>query len=547
MTENIAHHLRTRAESEPRRRAVVCPAGRDRGGRVRYAHLTFAQLEEASDSLARGLNRIGVGPGSRVALLVRPSLDFFSLVFALAKTGAVLVLVDPGIGPLRVGRCLAEAAPTVFAGIPIAHLARIALRWSPQSIDTLITVGRRWGWGGHRLADLFDESPEPFPIVDPDPDARAGIFFTSGSTGPPKGVVYTHDIFSAQIEFLREYFQVAGNEIDLPTFPPFALFDPALGLTAIVPDMDASNPGRADPARLVEAIQDQGVSQIFGSPALVDLLGRYALERGLRLETVRRVLSAGAPVRPDVIDRLARVIHPDAHIYTPYGATEALPVATIEGREIMAETRFETARGRGVCVGRPVRQVSVRIIRITDEPISAWSDELEVPQGEVGEIVVRGPIVTQTYHGREEADAAAKIPTEDGRMMHRMGDLGRLDAKGRLWFYGRKAHRVRTRGGVLFPVACEGIVNENPNVLRSALVGIGQAGEEEPVLLIEVEADATRRGEDLRRDILEVCRSEESLSAVQRVLFHPGFPVDRRHNAKIDRPMLAQWVARGGR
>ncbi len=510
---------------------------------MRYAHLTFRQLEDASDALARGLNRVGITEGTRVALLVRPSLDFFSLAFALAKTGAVLVVVDPGIGARRVGRCLDEAEPEAFAGIPLAHVARIGLRWSPKTIRTLVTVGRKGFWGGHTLAELYDPGDEPYPIVDPAPDTRAGIFFTSGSTGPPKGVVYTQDIFNAQIDFMRERFQFEGNETDLPTFPPFALFDPALGLTAIVPDMDPSNPGRADPAKLVEAIRDHGVTQLFGSPAVVDLLGRYAERHQISLPTVQRVLSAGAPVRPDVLDRMVRAIHADAQFYTPYGATEALPVTAIESREILRETRHETAKGGGVCVGRPITQVSVQIIGITDEAIDTWSDDLLVPSGDVGEIVVHGPIVTQAYHGRPEANAAAKIRHESGRFLHRMGDLGRMDEHGRLWFYGRKAHRVRTASGDLFPVACEGIVNEHPDVFRSALVGVGPAGAQEPVLLIEAETDAKKTGTFLEEEVRALCRDHSPLQQVTRVLLHAGFPVDRRHNAKIDRPALAEWVA----
>jgi acyl-CoA synthetase (AMP-forming)/AMP-acid ligase II len=542
---NIAHHLRAMAEEKPYQRAVVCPQGRDRSGRVRYAHLTYQQLERSSDSIAAGLRRIGVGRGTRVALLVPPSLDFFSLAFALAKVGATLVLVDPGIGARRVGRCLAEAEPEVFAGVPVAHLASVALGWSKGTIRTRITVGRRFGWGGYTLDDLRDPIDAPFPMAEPGPNETAGIFFTSGSTGAPKGVVYTHDIFAAQIEFLREHFQVAGNEIDLPTFPPFALFDPALGLTAVLPDMDASRPAKADPAKLVEAIRDHGVTQMFGSPAVIDLLSRHAVRTKSELPSLRRVLSAGAPVRGDILERMSLLLHRDARFYTPYGATEALPVTSIESREILAETRRETARGGGVCVGTPIRQVKLRMIRITDDPIETWTDDLLVADGEVGEIVVQGAIVTQAYHARPEANAMAKIrDSNGGGLMHRMGDVGRLDARGRLWFYGRKAHRVETAAGTLFPVACEGIVNEHAEVFRSALVGVGAMGAQEPVLVLELEQGVGRAAEArVRNEILETCARHDPLAGVRRVLFHPGFPVDRRHNAKIDRPALARWAA----
>jgi acyl-CoA synthetase (AMP-forming)/AMP-acid ligase II len=533
------------AAARPYQRAVVCPEGRDRAGRVRYSHLTYEQLEQASDSIAFGLERVGVRRGVRVALLVRPSLDFFSLTFALAKVGATLVLVDPGIGPRRVGRCLAEAEPEVFVGVPLAHVARIALRWSPATIRTLITAGRRWAWGGFGLEELRDPTIGPYPIADPQEGEAAGIFFTSGSTGAPKGVVYTHDIFAAQIEFLQELFRVAGNDIDLPTFPPFALFAPALGMTAVVPDMDASHPARADPAKLIEAIRDHGVTQMFASPALIDRLSRYAEKNEITLPSLRRVLSAGAPVRVDILERMSGLLHPDARFYTPYGATEALPVTSIESREVLGETRRETARGNGICVGMPIRQVEVRIIRIIDDPIEDWSDDLLVGPGEIGEIVVRGPIVTQAYHARPQANALAKIRVpQDSRVMHRMGDLGRIDTSGRLWFYGRKAHRVETGERTLFPVACEGVINECPEVFRSALVGVGAAGAQEAVLCIELESAVDDSERDrLTAEVLGICGRHEFMNTIRRVLFHPGFPVDRRHNAKIDRPALAEWVA----
>ncbi len=543
---NVVAHLRRMARERPYQRAVVCPRRRDAGGRVAYAHLTYAQLDRESDRVARGLERLGVRRGTRSVLMVRPGLDFFVVSSALFKVGAIMVLVDPGIGRRRLGICLDEAEPAVFIGVPAAHAARVALGWARGSLRTLVTVGRRWAWGGHALEELRDDHPDPYPIAHMDAEDAAGIFFTSGSTGVPKGVIYTHGIFAAQIDYLTERFAFEGNDVDLPTFPPFALFAPALGMTAVIPDMDASHPARADPAKLVEAIRDHGVTQMFGSPALIDRLSRYACERNIRLPSLRCVLSAGAPVRLDVLERMASVLDASADFYTPYGATEALPVSSISAREILKETRWETVRGGGICVGRPVPQVRVRIIRITDDPIASWSDDLLAPDGEVGEIVVEGPIVTHAYWRRPRASAQAKIrgPGGDG-ILHRMGDLGRLDERGRLWFLGRKAHRVVTASGTLFPVACEGVVNEHPAVFRSALVGVGAAGFQRPVLCAELER-ATRRADRraVAREIIELCASRPVTRAIERVLFHPGLPVDRRHNAKIDRLALAAWAAR---
>ena len=541
---NVAWRLREAARRRPFRPAVVCASGRDRDGRARYVQLTFAQLDRESDRLARGFERVGIGRGTRTVLMVPPGIDFFTAAFALFKVGAVVVLIDPGIGRRSLGICLGEAQPEAFVGVPLAHAARVLLGWGRGTLRTLVTVGARAGFRGHRLDALRDRSDPPRPIAAMEADDAAGIFFTSGSTGVPKGVVYTHGIFAAQLEFLGEHLQLDEDGADLATFPPFALFDAALGVTAVVPDMDASRPARADPVRLVEAIEDHGATRVFGSPALIDRLARHCQARALRLDSVRRVLSAGAPVRADIVERMRGALPPDAEFHTPYGATEALPVASIESREILEETRAESARGGGVCVGRPVRQVRVRVMRIRDDPVEVWSDALLAPEGEVGEIVVEGPVVTAAYWGRPHSNALAKMRGPDGCVLHRMGDLGRLDGKGRLWFCGRKAHRVETAQGTLFPVPCEGIANQHPEVFRSALVGVGARGAQEPVLCLELERGVGAAGrERIAREVLALCAAHETTAAIRRVLFHPGFPVDRRHNAKIDRSALAKWAS----
>ena len=541
---NVAWRLREAAARTPHRPAMACAAGRDRAGRARFVLLTFAQLDRESDRLAYGFERIGITRGTRTVLMVPPGIEFFTAAFGLFKAGAVLVLIDPGIGPRSLGACLGEAEPEAFVGVPRAHAARALLGWARGSLRTLVTAGPRLGWGGHRLDSLRAPAGAPHPIARMGPDDVAGVFFTSGSTGIPKGVVYTHGIFAAQLAFLEERFQFTDDGADLATFPPFALFDAALGVTAVVPEMDASRPASADPARLLEAIEAHGATRMFGSPALIDRLARHCQAHGLRLDPVRRVLSAGAPVRADIVERMAEVLPPDAELYTPYGATEALPVASIEGREILHETRAETARGGGVCVGRPVSQVRVHVIRIDDGPIASWSEELCVPDGQVGEIVVEGPIVTPGYWRRPRSDALAKIHAPDGRVLHRMGDLGHLDGKGRLWFCGRKAHRVETPDGTLFAVPCEGVANQHLDVFRSALVGIGARGAHEPVLCLELEAGVARGARArIAGEVLALCAAHEASHAIRRVLFHPGFPVDRRHNAKIDRTALARWAA----
>lgn len=547
---NIASHLPAMARRQPHRAAVVFPAGRDRAGRVAYTQYTFAQLDRESDVLARGMLRVGLGPGVRAVLMVKPSLDFFALTFALFKARAVPVLIDPGIGMKNFGRCVNEAEPGGFIGIPLAQGARLALGWGRRTLKTLVTVGAKC-WGGMSLGELRAAGVAAGDLELPRtaPEDVAAILFTSGSTGPPKGVVYTHGIFSAQVEKLRQLYGIEPGEIDLPTFPLFALFGPALGMTAVIPDMDFTRPAAVDPVKILEAVENFGVTNMFGSPALINRLGRYGEERGARLGSLRRVISAGAPVAAGVLERFVRMLPAGAEVFTPYGATEALPVSSIGSAEILGETRQRTAVGAGVCVGRPVPGITLRIIRIVDEPIAAWSESLVLPAGEIGEIAVRGENVTREYFGRPDHTSRAKIPdAAAGGFYHRMGDVGYVDETGRVWFCGRKAHRVVTARGTLFTIPCEGIFNTHPAVFRTALVGVRRGGETEPVICVELETAARGESEEkLRRELLELGAGNPLTREIRRVLFHPAFPVDIRHNAKIFREKLAVWAEGEGR
>ncbi|HRO87487.1 MAG TPA: fatty acid CoA ligase family protein, partial [Chiayiivirga sp.] len=504
--------------------------------------------EERSSAIAAALARAGIVRGTRAALMVRPSPELFLLMFAMFKAGVVPVLIDPGINRRALKQCLDEAAPTAFIGIPLAHAARVVLGWARRSCRINLTVGRRWFWGGHTLDGLIAQSAgEDFTLADTAPDEIAAILFTSGSTGMPKGVVYRHRHFVAQVEMLGQMLGIEPGGVDLPTFPPFALFDPALGITSVIPAMDPTRPAQADPRKLIDAIRRFGVTQMFGSPALLDTLSRYGEAHGVRLATLRRVMSAGAPVPPAVVARMAAMLPEDANIWTPYGATECLPVALIEGRELRA-TRAATEAGAGTCVGRPVAPNDVRIIRIVDEPIAQWRDELLAAPGDVGEIVVAGPTATDEYFNRPEATAQAKIreTLADGssRILHRMGDLGWIDEGGRLWFCGRKSQRVEAADGPLYTEQVEPVFNTHTAVRRSALVGVGEKGAQMPVLCVELEpgtAEAAR--ERIEAELLNLGQRHPHTARVQRLLFHPGFPVDIRHNAKIGREALARWAS----
>jgi len=540
---NIADALRACAREAPDRIAMRMPGGRGADGASTWRTLSYAQLDRASDTIAAGLAAIGIGAGVRTVLMVRPSEALFELMFGLFKAGAVPVLVDPGIDRAALKECLGQVQPQAFIGIPLAQAASLLLGWGKASIVTRVTVGRRWWWSGHTLDELRARGEKaPRPLLGDDPHALAAILFTSGSTGIPKGVEYTHANFIAQVEMIREAFGIAAGEIDLPTFPPFALFDPGLGMTSVIPEMDPTRPASADPRKLIAAIEQHRCTTMFGSPALLENLARHAQANAVRLGSLRRVLSAGAPVRPEVVEQAYRMLPDGAEIWTPYGATECLPVAVIEGREILA-LRERTDTGGGICVGRPLARNSVRVIRIDDGELAEWSDDLSVAPGSIGEITVAGPTVTRGYFGRDAATRLAKIH-DSGRIVHRMGDVGYFDDAGRLWYCGRKSQRVIAGETTLFTETVEGVFNAHPDVRRSALVGVGPKTDRMPVICIEMR-DRTRTTEwpRLKSQLRELAGQHAVSRGIREFILHYGFPVDIRHNAKIGREKLAFWTS----
>ena len=537
---NIAHALSLRAQESPERSAIHFPVGMA-GERVRYRSMSYAELDARSSAIAAGLTGYGIGRGVRTVLMVRPSPELYLLMFALFKAGAVPVLVDPGISKRALSTCLAEAQPAAFVGVSLAHAARLVLGWARSSVQRSVTVGSRWFWGGATLRQIEKRgASQPSQVVETRSDELAAVLFTSGSTGIPKGVEYQHGQFAAQVELLRTGLGIVPGEINLPTFPPFALFDPALGSTSVIPLMDPTSPAHADPRKLISAIEQFSVSMMFGSPALLRTLVHFAVQQQITLPTLKMVLSAGAPVPPDLVELSYRMLKPNARLYTPYGATEVLPVALVEGRELLGAARKLSENGAGICVGTPLPQNLVRIIKIRDDAIPLWDDALLAPAGQVGEITVRGPSVTHAYFGRPQATDLAKI-REGSESVHRMGDVGYFDSSGKLWYAGRKSHRVATATQTLFSEQVEAVFNQHPQIRRSALVGVG-AAPQRALVLYELKAGAQAHA-NLATELRQRALLHPHTAELVEFLHYPRvFPVDIRHNAKIGREQLARWA-----
>lgn len=542
---NIARVLVEAAAELPDQLAITCQPPRGRGP---WTGVTYAELASLASRVARGLERRGVRPGDRVCLFVKPGIELIALTYGLFALGAVPVLADPGMGRERLLAVVRRMRPRVFVGIPLAQAARLAFRSAFASVELIVTVGHRYAWGGTTYRQLLAEEDAPLEPRDVHRDETAAILFTSGSTGPPKGVVYTHGMFHAQTLALQALYAFRPGEVDLACFPLFALFDVAFRMTSAIPSLDASRPARCDPALVVRALKESRATSTFGSPAIWQRVVPWCRARGERLD-LERVLIAGAPVPPALVAGFRELLPEQGDVHTPYGATESLPVASISGREILA-LRDEIESGRGTCVGRVAPGIDLRLIEVDDEAVPRWEAAREVTTPRrPGEVCVRGPVVTRVYAEDPAATALAKIEPAEGEpgLWHRMGDLGFLDEEGRLWFGGRKSHRLRTARGMVMPVPLENVFHPHPRVRRAALVGVGPAGGERPVVVVEPEPGEFPHSEASLDRFLAELRALATRHFVTReldtFLFHPGFPVDPRHNAKIHREELREWAA----
>lgn len=519
---NVARFLREKALSQPGSAAVISPVGNILREAAEFRTCSFRDLDAQSSRFAIYLRRQGIGKGSRVLLMVRPGFELIEICFALFKLGAVPVVIDPGMGLHSFLNCVRRTQPEAMIGIPLGVWIGRCFARSFRSVKRKIMVRPQLSESVGKM------DARGFEMIESAADELAAILFTSGSTGFPKGVRYEHGMFDAQVELIRDAYDIQAGEVDLPMLPIFSLFNPALGMTTVVPQMNPSRPATVNPALIVSAIRTYNVTNSFGSPTLWRKIAGYCETHQIQLPSLKRVLIAGASAPVSLVERMIRLM-PHGRVHSPYGATECLPVTSIDSGQIIS------ASGRGTCVGRPLPRVRVKII-----PVDAVSLEMTLPAGSVGEIVVTGPTVTREYDQLPEATALAKIVEPDGTIWHRMGDLGYFDDAGDLWFCGRKIERVVTQKGVLYTDPVEAVFSKDHRIARCALIGLGAAPSQIPAIVAEPASDHSLKPDDLR----EIARSDSIAESIEHYFIHSALPVDVRHNAKIHRLTLKRIYER---
>lgn len=540
---NIAGALRWQAERQPGTTAVQCPGNLNPGPK-KAASFTFREFNDLADACARGLNALGMNPGERAVLVSEPSVAFTLMFNALARLGAIPVVIPAGMSPENIQKCMGDIAPRAFIGAPGANVRRKLKGWGNPSCDIAISTGLAVPGVATGIKALYKQGlSEPREVFhNATPGELAAITFSAGTGGTPRAVSHSHGELAAQASVIQEAFDIGPAETSLTTIPLLSVFDAPMGVASVYVDVDNANPGPADAKRLVQAAETHRVSNIFLSAAMLEALSHYAKAENINLPLIRRLVTFGASPRLETIARLEDTLHDLARIHVSYGSAECFPVSTITNHDVDSVLEEMMESGEGVCVGRPVGAAEVKIIAPSDKPYDSLNTTPVLPPGIIGEIIVSAPHCAGGYSGQDVA--LNKIPGENGKVWHRMGDIGSIDGRGRLWYCGRISQRIDTGQESLYPDQAEALFNQHPDARHTALVGVGPAGKQMPVLCVELrhklrEADNER----VHFDLLQLAQSCGLTRSVRTVLFHPGFPTDPENSAAIPRAQLAEWAA----
>ncbi|ETR72486.1 MAG: peptide synthase [Candidatus Magnetoglobus multicellularis str. Araruama] len=543
---NISGYIVELAQVSAYKQAIISLSGRDNNSKMAYTHLTFRQFNQRSSELARGLQQAGVIRGTKTALQMQPGIDWFSIVYALLKIGAVPILIQPSLGYARIAQCIKAVEPEVLISEPKYQVAPMIYSSSYQSIHLQISTHRRWFSKGICIRDLQKNDPTTIQIAEMrSHDPGIIIFSTSCESDKPKPTILSHGTLNAIVELMKSVMAITPDSTLFTTFPLFMILAPTLGIRNVIPVSHSLNACRMDPRLLVENIWDHGITHLLMSPTRLMMLAEFLREEGIFLPSIQRIGAWGEPYPAQELQRLHFYINEKTQIFPLYGMTEAPIVSTIGSHKIVAETQIKTERGFGICQGKVLDDLEMRIIEVNDRPIDNWSDDLLEKDGGIGELVIKGDAVSRQYSNSTKDDALYKIP--DGKYMwHRTGDVGWLDSRSNFWFCGRKQDRIIiSEEETLYTIPCEAVFMQHERVYRCIIVGVGPVPFQTPVLIVELApGDSGKYISTLTHELTHLAQAYPHTGNIKNILFRKRFPVHSLYHNKINRKQLTIWAAK---
>lgn len=536
---NVVKLIEEQAQKTPHKKAVIFPE------KNKTSFYTFEKLMANCNSLSHNFEKKKITKGTKVLLFVKPSLNFSVITFSLFKLGAVPIFIDPGIGLSNLLRAIDKTKPQVFITETKGLILKALFsKWFKSVKQTFCTRDFLTLQSIESILRTKTTPTKKHKVKLTEADT-ASILFTSGGTGKPKGVIYTHGMFLEQIKLLKKEFQYTGDDRDLPGFPLFSLMTMAMGVTSVIPELDPRKPSLCNPQKIVKNILDHEVTTMAGSPAIWEKVGLYCIKHSIKLKTVRALIMFGAPV-PKRLHKIFKKILPNGTSYTPYGATECLPVSNISAHSLEKTKLPKNFKHRAICVGKAIAQTKIKIIKEHSSKDLKISQTKELAPYDIGEIIIQGAQASPSYFEEEEETRLSKIK-DKGLFWHKMGDLGFLDHEKRLWFCGRSKHKIKTSQKEYYSIPTELVFNGHKEIKKTALIGLHINDKITPALVVERYDRKTRFSPNKKKlfkeELLKLAKSHTETDKITQFFVHKSLPVDRRHNIKIDRNLLSHYFS----
>ena len=535
---NVSEYISHQAEMQPGKKAIVeLKKGSffniKSSSKVQSA-CSFDELEKKINIACQAFIKASLKKGDKVLVFIPPSIELISTTFALFKMGAIPIFIDPGMGKENLLDCVKSVDADALIGISkIFYLKKMSSKFFDSLRVSICTDSSLWG--DYSFEKIKKDVLNSFEVVDQKESDLAAILFTSGATGLPKGVEYTMGMFCNQVIKLKEIFSINSTDVDYAGYPLFSLFTLCMGASTYIPSaIDPKKPAKTSAQQLVKELKESRVTFATGAPSIWKKLAEYCEKKKIVLDDLKALVMFGAPVSGNLMRGLKKVM-PHGQIYTPYGATESLPVSIINSNMILGETFEQTELGRGVCVGYPVRDVNVQIIPLIEEEVSTLKS---LENYEPGEICVSSPMTSKAYHLYDQNSLSKIYVKKDS--WHRMGDVGYMDEWGKLWYLGRKKHMIHFKNKNFFSVCVEGIFNSHPKIANSALIKISEMPAVAVILKKKVKFMSAHEQGELQKKLSIFAQRFEETREIKKIVFVDEFPLDTRHNIKIDRIKLSE-------
>ncbi len=514
---------------------------------LKHSSVKVAELDHLVSVIATGFQNLGLKKGDRAIIFIPMSLYMYAAMFAVQRLGAIAVFLDSWARRDQLGKSAEVVAPKMIVSVEKAfqYLSEVK---EINDIEVKVVAGEHSGDYNASLEKLMSETTKTSPVA-VEKEHTALVTFTTGSSGTPKGADRGHRFLAAQHYALNRHLPYKDDDVDLPVFPIFSLNNLAAGVKTVLPAIDVGVPNEKDPMVLYHQMLTQKVTCTTLSPSLFNAVSSWCLKTNNKLDFIRRIITGGAPVSNDDVAQMLKVA-PNAEILVLYGSTEVEPMAHIEAREMLAETKNPDPEieNEGVNVGKMDSGLKVKYLKINKDPIYIKSEEdwnlHEVEPGTVGEIIVAGEHVCQGYWNNEEAFFRAKIKDHEGTVWHRTGDLGRIDENKNLWLVGRVHNAIARKGQYYFPVRAEVIMKKLSSIDKCAYLGMeDEELGEKTIAAYTVKSNNEKNREEIEKEIRRILEKNDVI--VDRVIQVESIPMDPRHHSKVEYSILRESIIKG--